>query len=174
MKTIVLNNVLYETEEGEKPLSVTVPLENLEKAAEIVNSGHMTGLRFKEALVDKKMKLIKGEKIDYSQYAGKYKFVLDFMIGDADGWEQVVLHVDQDSKDLERFLDFLGNCQGFMDDNPSKIKDFDYFMGDAADSGDILFDWPYDQMCDKCCDFYTYNVTYFDENGVEYFASVTD
>lgn len=114
------------------------------------------------------MKIIKGKKVVPSHHAREYKFRLNFMIGDADGYEEEIIYIEEDHPDLERFLIFLDKCNRSRD--PYSIEDHGYFVESFIedDVSEISFDWPYEPYGDDFCSFDGFEITYFDKNGQEY------
>ena len=54
------------------------------------------------------MKLIRGPEVTKKQHRDVYKFHLDFMIGDADGSDNIQLYISPNNPYIEIFLKFLG------------------------------------------------------------------
>lgn len=134
------------------------------------------------------MTLEHGKVIVKKTYKNVYKFHMKFMEGDADGYEYVTLYVSPSNKQIERFIDFLDECDkayphgrggGGRDNYDRKVEDWKVFCGQGEDltNGDkdlenLVFDWPYDSYCDTDTSFENYVITYFDNEGIEYEVKV--
>lgn len=110
-----------------------------------------------------------------------YKFVIGFMFGDADGYDETEITVSKDHPYLERFIKFLDSCEGFdADGDFGELEDSWLFVPEVnwectdeqeaeRDKADLSFDWLSDVAREG---YYAsmngYGVTYFDENGIEY------
>ena len=129
------------------------------------------------------MKLITGKPLIKPKYSDVYKFNLSFMIGDADGYENVVLFVHPSNPHLERFINFFKDCAkayphgrggGDRDNYDRKVEDWALFCGENdLTNGDnfleqLRFEWPYDQYGDCDTSFKKYTITYFDVDNIEY------
>ena len=109
-----------------------------------------------------------------------YKFIISFMFGDADGYDEVELEVDKDNPYLERFINFLERCKTFDADNSwDELEDAWLFVEQAypddseqeleMEEADIMFGWLYDVAREGyMASFDGYEVTFFNEQGVEH------
>lgn len=113
----------------------------------------------------------------------QYKIVLDFMIGDADGEDEIEIFCSKDNTSLERFLTFLDNCEDYYKESGkggyedyTGVKDYYVFCNGVQKKdpnlNEFLFDWSYEGMFGTCNSLEGYTITYFDENGVEHFVTV--
>ncbi len=133
-------------------------------------------------------RLIIGKSLVKTNPKNKFKFVFDFMHGDADGSSTTDFLVDKDNEYLDRFLDFM-DAMDNIDPDECEKKDrpkdwylfYHLFHGVSYEDEDsdeeqpeinhgIDFDWDHDHTCDNSR--YAYmtgmTITYFDENGVEH------
>ena len=129
-----------------------------------------------------------GKPLTKTNPKNSYKFVFDFMHGDADGDSTTEFVVDKDNEYIDRFLEFMDAMDTIDPDDVKKKnrpKDWDFFMEQFSGTswiGDeekevkhgIDFEWDRDQTCDGCryASLSGPTVTYFDENGLEYAVKV--
>lgn len=133
------------------------------------------------------MKIKIGKKVKPEIHKKVYKFVIEFMEGDADGEDFQDVFVPEDYPQMERWLTFLDNCKkayphgrgGDDDYNSEIVPDYWYFVesyeDDVTEEQELeiekrkfYIDWPSDPHYGIQDSFQDYVVTYFDENGIEY------
>jgi hypothetical protein len=140
------------------------------------------------------MKTIKlGKIIKPIKRKDVYKFEVKFMYGDADGYGSEIIYVEKNNPYLERFIDFLDNCEkaypngrgGYDDYNDKVVKDWwlfamDYWNGDESEEErkekereseecGIFLRWHMDPCGDGIMASYEWtNITFFNEYGVEF------
>jgi hypothetical protein len=114
-----------------------------------------------------------------------YKFEIGFMFGDADGYDEVELLVDKDNPYLERFINFLERCENFdANEDFEELEDSwlfveDQFPEDAEKQleikkANIQMEWLSDVAREGyMAAFNYYNVTFFDEQGIEHNVKIT-
>jgi hypothetical protein len=115
-----------------------------------------------------------------------YKFVIGFMYGDADGYDDSEVEVSKDHPYLERFINFLERCKTFDADNSFKgLEDSWLFVPEQnwtnipeqekeRDEADLSFDWLYDVAREGFrASFDGYEVTFFNEQGIEHEVKIT-
>jgi hypothetical protein len=140
-----------------------------------------------------KVKITIGKKIRPVERKKAYKFVINFMYGDADGEGTEEVYVDKDNPYLEKFITFLKDCKeayprgrdGYSCHyNSEKIKNYWLFCETGDELTDkqfeeieecgISLDWQYDPTNEGYqASFEGYEVTYFDEDGQEYEVKIT-
>lgn len=116
-----------------------------------------------------------------------YCIAIKFMFGDADGYETIKLRIPRNEKneaELPRFLKFLDNCDKAYPcgrggcDNYDHVKDYDRYVEGIDNPEDLddnfIFHWQYDPGCDIQSSYDGYEITYFDENNVEYLVEVKE
>jgi len=132
------------------------------------------------------MKIKIGKPIKNETPKNCYKFVINFMFGDADGYDEVELEVDKDNPYLERFINFLERCEDFDADNSwDELEDAWLFVEDAwwgdddekeseIEKADIFFEWLSDVAREGYnASFDGYGVTFFNEQGIEHEVKIT-
>ena len=126
------------------------------------------------------MEIIIGNKINPVTYKNVYKFDIEFMYGDADGYTNEVVFVRDENPNLKKFVKFLQNCQKAYpngrrgDDNYNDVvEDWELFCSDGSwpkkDKNNIIqFFWPYDPGGDIQASFESFKITYFNDICVEH------
>lgn len=126
-----------------------------------------------------KLKILKPKKV--VKYSHKYKFNIKFMIGDADGYEYALVYVDEDDTKLIPFIEFLNRCKdayphgrgGGGRDEYDHIEGFnDFVEGGENVEESIYFCWPYDTYGDCQTTLWSYELTYFDHDGIEHVVEI--
>jgi len=126
-------------------------------------------------------------------HKNEYKVVVSFMYGDADGYGTEEIFIDKDDPLLERFINFLDDCEkaypsgrGGCDDYNSDIvpdywlfaEDYDKELTDEEEklreSVDFYLEW----HCDpdgygNMSSFDGYEITFFNEQGIEHNIRIT-
>ena len=115
-----------------------------------------------------------------------YRIAIKFMYGDADGYTTTKLFIPYNEKnemELPRFLTFLENCDKAYpcgrggNDDYDHVEDYDrYVEGEDCPKGldeNFIFCWEYEpDGSGMQAGYENYEITYFDENNVEYLVEV--
>ena len=110
------------------------------------------------------------------------------MYGDADGYGSEIIFIDKDNSFLERFINFLDDCEkaypngrfGYDDYNSDVVPDYWLFSEDydkelteeeekLRKSVNFYLNWHIDPSGDGIMStFEGYKITFFDDHGVEH------
>ena len=118
-----------------------------------------------------------------------YRIAIKFMYGDADGYATKELFIPKNEKnetELPRFLTFLESCgkayrhgRGGAD-TYEHVADYDRYVDPypapslADPNRSFTFSWEYEPDGSVIhTSYYNYEITYFDDNNVEYLVDVT-
>ena len=139
------------------------------------------------------MKIKIGKQIKPEVHKNEYKFVIEFMYGDADGYGNEEIFINKDNPFLERFINFLDDCKkaypggrgGYDDYNSDVVPDYWLFAEDydkeltdeeekLRESVDFYIEWQHDPSGDGImASFEGYEITFFDEQGIEHEVKIT-
>ena len=128
------------------------------------------------------MKFKIGKKLTPEIHKNEYRININFMYGDADGYEDVDIFVskEEENNELPRFIVFLDNCIKLYEssgrcgyDTYDEVEDYGYFVDECeeneSEDPQIILEWPYDPSNGGTkATIEGYTITYFDEDGYEY------
>lgn len=129
--------------------------------------------------------VITNNKVPKENHRNCYSIFIQFMIGDADGYEDVKLFIEDNEKnrvELSRFVKFLEGCRNAYPhgrggrDKYNHIEDYSRYIENSATSNqakDFMFYWPGEPYSGEPTTFDDYSITYFDKNGDEYKTEIS-
>jgi hypothetical protein len=138
------------------------------------------------------MEITIGDPIKPEVHKNEYKVVVKFMYGDADGYGSEEIFIDKDDPILERFINFLNDCEkaypsgrsGYDNYDSDIVPDYWLFAEDDKElndeeealrkTSDIYLYWHYDPSGDGImASFNGYKITFFDAHGIEHKVIIT-
>lgn len=124
------------------------------------------------------MKIEIGKPVKTTRHINKYKIYIEFMTGDADGYESLTLFVSKShEKDILKLLEFLERCAKAYPygrgskDTYNHVEGWNYFCGHSPTSDysqTCSFSWPIEIYGEFQCTYEKVIVTFFDKNGIEH------
>jgi len=101
-----------------------------------------------------------------------YKLVLEFVHGDEDDLTEKTIYVHKKHEDkLVELLEAIATCTQYDSESFDTLSKWHYdYDEDAAEDGDIYFEFPNDisNEDEEPAFFHEHTLTFFDENGQEY------